>query len=193
MTKHIVVILGHPGTGGTYCRALAESYAAGARVGGHALRRIDIATMELPWLRDRYQFHDSPAPAQIRAAQADLLWADHLAIFLPLWLGGAPAMFKAFLEQTLRPGFARRHGEWGAGTPMLSGRSARIFLTLGMSAWAYRWRYGALGLRMIERHCLRECGIGPVRRSLIGHSDIARIDSRIAWLRKVEELGRAGD
>ena len=50
-------------------------------------------------------------PAAIAAAQADIQWADHVAIFYPLWLGTMPALLKAFLEQVMRPGFALGESE----------------------------------------------------------------------------------
>ena len=49
--------------------------------------------------------HGEPAP-EVRQAQALIRWCDHMVIVHPLWLGGPPALLKAFLEQVFRYGFA---------------------------------------------------------------------------------------
>lgn len=55
-----------------------------------------------------------------------------------------PALLKGFLEQALRPDFAFAHAKEGRGwSPRLGGRSARIVVTMGMPALAYRWWFGA--------------------------------------------------
>src|SRR3546814_9849412 len=59
-------------------------------------------------------------------------WADHLVILYPLWLGDVPALLKGFLEQILRPGFAIDEGSTGMSAKLLTGRSARIIVTMGM-------------------------------------------------------------
>ena len=44
----------------------------------------------------------APPPA-IAEAQRTIVWAEHLVIIYPLWLGSMPALLKGFLEQALRP------------------------------------------------------------------------------------------
>lgn len=128
MAKRILLILGHPDEGSTYCRALADSYAGGALAAGHEVRRIDLATFEFPWLRSKAAFTGAVPPSIVLALQ-DVRWSDHLVFVFPLWLGTMPALLKAFLEQLLRPGFAH---EVATGFPrgLLKGHSARVFVTM---------------------------------------------------------------
>jgi putative NADPH-quinone reductase len=117
-------------------------------------------------------------------------WADHLVILFPLWLGTMPALMKAFLEQVLRPGFATSRIVPGKlWTKRLTGKSARIVVTMGMPAPVYRWYYGAHGVKVLERNMLNFCGIKPVRWNLIGAVGGTQT-RREKWLRKMEALGR---
>ena len=119
--------------------------------------------------------------------------AEHLVIVHPLWLGAMPALLKGFLEQALRPGFALdpEPGATGWGK-RLTGRSARIVVTMGMPALVYRWFFRAHSLKSLERNILKFVGIKPVRETLIGM--VGAMDERKAgrWLDKMRALGRAG-
>jgi len=147
MARRIALIQGHPDpAAGHFGRALAESYAKGASEVGHELRSVDVATLDFPLLRTRDEWHKGAFPNAIRQAQETIEWAEHLVIFYPLWLGAMPALLKGFLEQVLRPGFAIKvepNGAWGK---LLTGKSARIVVTMGMPAFVYRWYFGAHSL-----------------------------------------------
>ena len=130
MAKRIAIIQGHPDNLlPHFGHALAAAYEEGARVGGHEIRRLEVAGLDLPPLRSKATWEAEPDSEAVREAQAIVEWAEHLVIFYPLWLGSMPAMLKAFFEQVFRPGFAvsRDQSEhWRRG---LSGRSARIVVT----------------------------------------------------------------
>lgn len=192
MGRRIVIIQGHPDpAGGHFCHALAKAYATGANAGGHEVRQIDVAALDFPWLRQKHEFEQGEPPQAIREAQQAIRWAEHLLIVYPLWLGAMPAVLKAFWEQTLRPGFAHRIGERGW-KKLLSGRSARIVLTMGMPALIYRTYFGAYGLKALERSILRFCGIRPIRHDLVGNVESHDGKSRAQWLERLERYGRSG-
>jgi putative NADPH-quinone reductase len=189
--KRIAVIIGHPDPRpGRFCRALAEAYAEGARRGGHEVRSVDVAGIDFPVLRTKDDWDRGPLPESLREAQEAIGRAEHLVLIFPLWLGTMPALLKAFLEQVLRPGFAvdARGSPWKKG---LSGKSARIVVTMGMPAFFYRWYFGAHGLKGLERNVLAFCGIGPIRETLIGTVE-GRAEAREKWLLKMRELGSEG-
>ncbi len=191
MSRRIVLILGHPDPRGEhFCHALAAAYEAGARAAGHEVRVVDAARADFPLLRSAQEWRGA-APAAIRRAQQDLLWAEHLVLVFPLWLGDLPALFKGFLEQLLRPGFAV--GEAAPGRlwkKLLKGRSARVVVTMGMPALFYRIYYRAHSVKNLQRNILDFCGISPVRTTLIGMVDTGSV--RAAWLEKLAALGRRG-
>lgn len=186
----ILIIQGHPDADAAhFCHALAETYAEGAREGGHEVRQIAVAALDFPVLSTKEDWEHGAPPAAIRAAQDDLIWAQHLLIVYPLWLGAMPARLKAFFEQAFRPGFAIATGGRGMWRKLLKGRSARIVVTMGMPALLYRWYFGAHSLKSLERNILGFCGIGPIRESVIGLVESG--DSRRRrWLARMRALGR---
>jgi putative NADPH-quinone reductase len=194
MAKHIVIIQGHPDASVRhYGHALADEYAKGAEDGGHEVRRIEVAQLEFPILRTKDDFEKGVAPEAIKQAQATISWADHLVIFYPLWLGSMPALLKAFFEQVFRPGFAFKYGESGRlPKKCLTGKSARIIVTMGMPAFVYRWIFLAHSLKNLERNILGSSGIGPIKASVIGSIDGMNEKQRAAWLDEMRGLGDIG-
>lgn len=62
----------------------------------------------------------------------------------------------------LRPGFAFDYLEGGKVRMNLRGRSARLVVTTGKPAVAYRWFYRAHSVKSFERNILKFVGIRPV-------------------------------
>jgi putative NADPH-quinone reductase len=192
MARRITLIQGHPDPGGDrFCHALANAYAEGAREAGLEVKVIDVAQLEVSFLRTQAEFETGRPSPPVAQAQEAIRWAEHLLIIYPLWLGMMPALLKAFFEQTFRPGFAFKTGDgrWGS---LLKGRSARIVVTMGMPVFIYRWYFGAHGLKSLERSILRFVGIKPIRETLIGTIGNASAAKRTAWLAKLRDLGRSG-
>lgn len=187
----IVLIQGHPDPAGEHLgHALADAYARGAAAGGHELRRVEVARLDFPLLRTQAEWKDGAAPPALRDAQEAIRWCGHLVLIYPLWLGTMPALVKGFLEQTLRPDLWAGI-EGGSWQPRLGGRSARVVVTMGMPALAYRWWFGAHSLKSLERNVLRFSGIRPVRHSLVGSVEATSDAVRQRWLDRMERLGRA--
>ena len=191
MNARIAILQGHPDDATPhFCHALADAYANGAEGAGHEVRRIHAAQLALPLLRNADEFeHGAPSPA-VAEAQRTLEWCTHLVVVFPLWLGTMPAALKSFLEQTLRPGFAFENVKCGFPRGRLKGRSARVVVTMGMPAFAYRFVFGAHGVRGLERSVLKFCGFGPVRRTLVGNVAARDNRGRARMLERVALLGR---
>jgi|SRR5688572_7867941 len=194
MKRKITLIQGHPdAAGGHFGHALADAYVSAALGAGHEVRRIEIAKLDFPLLRSAREWHEDPVPPALRAAQADIGWADHLVIIFPLWLGTMPALVKAFLEQVLRPGFAFSYREKGFPQKGLSGKSARLVVTMGMPAFWYRWFFRAHGVRGLARNILKFCGVSPVRETLIGFVEAPGAAARRRGLAALSACGRKGN
>lgn len=194
MAKRIAIIQGHPDSQVRHFgHALADEYAKGAEDGGHEVRRIEVAALDFPLLRTKEEFEKGMAPDSIRRAQETITWADHLVMLYPLWLGTMPALLKGFLEQVFRPGFSHEYGERGRmPRKLLTGKSARIVVTMGMPAFVYRWFFLAHSLRSLERNVLGFSGIGPIASSLIGMVEEDDDKGRMKWLDKMRVLGERG-
>ena len=193
--QRILLIQGHPDALSHHlCHALADAYAQGAQVGGHEVRRVAVGQLDFPILRSQQAWEAGSLPPSLAQAQADIAWAQHLVLFFPLWLGDMPALLKAFLEQVARPGFAF-HAE--GGNPYakkgLTGRSARVVVTMGMPALVYRWFYRAHSVKNLERNILGFVGIAPVNETLIGMVDKLGDAGVQKWQDKLRQLGRAAE
>lgn len=196
MNKRIVVIQGHPdGSTPHLLHALADAYADAARAAGHEVRHVRVAELDFPLLRSQQEWEHGLLPPSLAQAQQDIGWAQHLVLFFPLWLGDMPALVKAFLEQVARPGFAFRY-EKGS-TPFtakaLTGRSARVVVTMGMPALVYRWYFRAHSVKSLERNILGFVGIAPVNETLIGMVGNLAPAQAGRWKAKLARLGERGE
>src|ERR1044072_1220137 len=173
MAKCIAVVQGHPDRQPTHLgHALANAYADSAHAAGHEVRRVDVALLDFPLLRTAEEWKSDVWPPGLRQAQDAIRWADHLVLFFPLWTGTMPAIFKAFLEQLTRSGFAFRMSADGKGMePLLTGKSARLVVTMGMPAQVFQKSYHSYGVRGLQRGILGFWGIKPICSTYIGGVD----------------------
>ncbi len=194
MAKRILIIQGHPDPDKNhYGHALAEAYAKGAQEAGHEIEWVSVADLEFPILRTDKDFEEGEAPDSIKEVQEKIHTADHLVMFYPLWMGDMPALFKAFLEQTLRPGFAFSYeGANGWPKKLLKNKSARVVITMGMPGFIYRWFYCAHSLKNLKRNILAASGISPVKHTLVGMVEGMSGAKRGKWLNRLEEMGKKG-
>ncbi len=190
MTR-IVIIQGHPDTSERHLgHALADAYAEGAASAGHTVRHIAVAELEFPLLGSQKEWHEASPPAAVTQAQQAVGWADHLVILYPLWLGTMPALLKGFMEQLFRPGFAFSQEQPGTmGKCLLTGKSARIVVTMGMPALFYRWYFHAHSLKSLEHNILHFVGIRPVKATLFGRVEGVSDARRRTWLKRMNRLG----
>ena len=80
--RRVVIVNGHPDPApDRFCAALCESYAAGARAGGLAVTRLNVA--------------DSDSETSLRDARS----ANRIVIVYPLWLDRPPVSVTSFFEK----------------------------------------------------------------------------------------------
>lgn len=157
--KKIVVVLGSVGTG-SLGRVLAQDYRQAAEAAGAAVTVVDVPALDFdPALAGGL---DNPQPLEpdLSAAQKALGEADHLVFIYPNWWGTYPARLKGFIDRTFLPGFAFQYRK-GSPLPekLLTGKTARIIVTLDGPGWWYRWAMGAGGDRALRRSVLWFCGV----------------------------------
>ena len=192
MSKRILLVQAHPDASHHHFGDAREaSYATGASDAGHTVRQVVLATLDFPLLRSQQEWEEGQIPPSLKPAQDDIAWAEHIVFFFPLWLGDRPALLKGFLEQVARPGFAiiREKGGKPWGNKGLTGRSARVVVTMGMPAWVYRWYFRAHSIKSLERNVLGFVGIAPVHETLIGLTDDMKPADAAKWLGKLKHLG----
>lgn len=193
MKQNIFIIDGHPDPSAQrLVHALADAYRQGAEQAKHEVRIVRLAELAFPLLRSQSDYEKEEPVEAVRQCQHLMEWATHVVIFYPLWLGSMPAMLKALLEQMLRPGFAfstRKLGRWPI--KFMSGKSARIVVTMGMPALIYRWYFRAHSLRSLQRNILKFVGFRRVSSTIIGSVGNLTRAQREARLQNVRDLGEA--
>jgi putative NADPH-quinone reductase len=193
MKRNILILDGHPDPSpDRLIHALVSAYRQGAEQASHDVKVVRLADLTFPLLRSQSDYEQGEPVEAVRQCQHLMDWATHVVIFYPLWLGSMPAMLKALLEQMLRPGFAfstRKLGRWPV--KFLSGKTARIVVTMGMPALIYRWYFRAHSLRSLQRNILKFVGFRRVRSTIIGGAGSMTRAKREAWLRNVRDLGQA--
>lgn len=193
MPRRILLVVGHPDPSpDRLCRGLAKAYGEGAEKAGHAVRWVDLATLDFPMLRTMQAFEHGSVPDELKDAAEAIVWAEHIVFVFPLWLGTMPAMLKAFLEQVMRPGTAFAYPDKGGGftKTLLRGRSARVVVTMGMPSVLYRLWFLGHGLAGMRRSILHFVGISPVRETLFGMVAAASDATRAKWIRQMRRLGQ---
>jgi putative NADPH-quinone reductase len=193
MARSILILDGHPDPADErFVHALAAAYREGAEQGEHRVETLRLADLTFPLLRSQADYERDETVESVRRCQHLLTWAEHVVILYPLWLGSMPAMLKALLEQTLRPGFAfstQKLGRWPV--KFMDGKSARIIVTMGMPAALYSLFYRAHSVRSLRRNILKFMGFRRVRSTLIGSVASMTHDQRVERLAGVRALGRA--
>ena len=188
MGKRVAVIVGHPAAD-SWCGALADSYAAAARAGGHEVRMVHLAQLDFdPGLHEGYRQIQALEP-DLLAAQATVAWAEHLVIAYPIWWGSVPALLKGFLDRILLPGFAFKYRP-GKAFPeqLLRGRSAQLLVSMDTPPWYFRWVYRMPGIVQLKKTTLEFCGIAPVKVAAFGPLIASSSAQRASWLVKAARL-----
>ncbi|GFE65506.1 NAD(P)H-dependent oxidoreductase [Litoreibacter roseus] len=192
MTR-ILIIQGHPDHARTHlCHAIGDAYREAAEKSGHTVAVINIADHDIPYLRSKAEWDGDEMPDVAHEGQGALRAADHIVMIYPLWMGDVPALLKAWIEQVFRSGFAfeTNSRRWRGA---LTGKSARVIVTMGMPGLAYRWFFLAHSLRSLDRNILKFCGIWPVRWSIFGNADDPSGRAQARFLKTARQLGnRAG-
>lgn len=192
MSRSILVVNGHPDPAPErFGHAVADAYEKAAREAGHAVGRVNIGELEFGFLENARAF-GTPPPESIAPVQAMMERADHLVLVHPLWLGTLPARTKAFIEHLARNDFLIKtdaKGLWPA--KRMTGKSARIIMTMGMPSFAYTFFYRAHSLKALEAGVFQMAGFKPVKHTLLGGVEISA-PGREKMLQKVSKLGAEG-
>jgi len=183
----IVITVGHP-RAGSYCEALAESYQRGAVAAGHEVKLFRVGAMTFDLILHEELVRLQPLEPDLQVAHDAILAADHLVVVFPLWIGMVPTILKGFLERVLQPDVLK-HPQGGF-VKFLRGKSARIFVTMGMPAWLYWTWYGAYAVKTLKRCVMGPLGVRPIHATVFGGMGTAEEERRAKWLKRVEGMGR---
>lgn len=186
----VLVICGHPRKD-SYCGALAEAYALGARRAGVDLEMLYVTDLRF----DPHVHFVSPnqqvTEPDILAARAAIQAATHLVFVYPNWWGTMPALLKGFLDRVLAPGFAFHEDEQQPGRYVshLDGRSAELLVSMDTPPWVFRRLFHAPGDNAMRHATLGFCGIRTLRARHFGPVKPAAPAQRDLWLQEAYKAG----
>lgn len=189
MSKRILIILGHPAKE-SFCAALANSYADGAKAAGNEVKWISLGDLSFdPILHNGYAKIQELEPDLV-AAQAAIIWAQHMVFVYPIWWGAMPALLKGLIDRIFLPGFAFKYREGSAfWDRLLSGRSAHLLVTMDSPPWYFRWVSRMPGHHQMKRTILEFSGIKPVTVSNFGPVKGSSQQKREQWLAQAKSYG----
>lgn len=179
MTR-ILLIQGHPHPASDRrTHRLERAYVEGATQGGHQIRTLSMASLDLSSMRDKSDLDRDELLPLLQAARDDIAWAEHIVLFSPFWLGSTPNSLKAMLAQLAHTGTP-------ADPAPASARTARVVLTTGMPALFSQLVFRAFSPKAIRRHVLNFVGMGRVHETLVGGGSLV-LDR---WVRRLRDMGR---
>lgn len=193
MHKKIFILLGHSDKSGM-CGRLTDAYEAGAREGGHEVRRMNLGEMQFdPILHKGYRAMQELEP-DLKTFQENVQWADHLVIVYPIWWVGMPALLKGLFDRAWLPGSAFRYIKMKSGKRthfwhrLYRGKSARTILTSGTPPWLVRFLPGNVNAQL-KWGILWFAGF-KVRSLWLGPSENVPEPVCNSWCEKVKGFGR---
>jgi NAD(P)H dehydrogenase (quinone) len=190
MSRKIVVFLGHP-KNESLCGGMADSYVAAAQAAGHEVRLHRVSDLDFSADSQPKGKHEELEP-DLKAAQDDILWAEHLVFVYPTWWYNWPARLKGFVDQVLQSGVTFQYQEKSPlPLKLLKGRTGRIICTAD-GPNPYYFLFGGNPAVKSMRMTLDFCGIKPIRVSLFGAVISSTPEKRAGWLEQIADLGRQG-
>lgn len=190
---NVLLILGHPRTD-SFCAALADSYREGAREAGVDVRELAVADLEFDPDVHTECPSDQRLEDDLRRAEREIEWADHLVFVYPNWWGTMPARLKGFFDRLFRPGFAFSFYEEGEGAgkeELLDDKTAELLVTMDVPPRIYRWILRQPGNHALKRATLGYAGVRTTRVTNLGPIEDSTLERREGWLEQVRELGRS--
>ena len=188
--KKILMINGHPKKG-SFGSALFENYKKGAIEAGAEVREIHVADMPLEKYLKYDHYSGDAVGDEIKNAQNDITWAEHLVFFHPVWWGGMPALLKCFIDMVFASGFAFRYK---ANSPMpeklLKGKTGRIITTMDTPTFVYKYFFRAPSINQLKSRILAFCGIAPVKVTFFSPIQSSTEESRKKFLNTAYLLGK---
>ncbi|MEC9398755.1 MAG: NAD(P)H-dependent oxidoreductase [Myxococcota bacterium] len=167
MTSDILVITGHPNPN-SLSDHLASEYAARARELGASVEILRLSELEFDPILHHGYAKIQPLEPDLVDAQRKIMAARHVVFVYPMWWVGAPALLRGFIERTFLPGWAFKYDE-GSAIPrkLLSGRSARVIMTMDAPGYWYRFIYRRAATHSFVQGILKFSGFARVKTTHI--------------------------
>lgn len=193
MPKRILAMTLHPAPV-SFNAAVVETYSEAAAGQGHEIRQHALHDLEFDADFGQAGYSNAkPLEPDLECFMTDLVWAEHLVLSAPMWWGGLPAKAKGLFDRAFLPGRAfdpRQPQFLGLPKPLLTGKTARVFITSDTPEIAFKWVYGSALRKQLSRQILGFVGIKPVRFSHFSPVEHSNRERRHVWLTQAQALGQ---
>ncbi|WP_440603021.1 NAD(P)H-dependent oxidoreductase [Bacillus sp. GB_SG_008] len=187
--KHLIVYA-HPNPQ-SFNHAILETFQGQLQEKGHEVRVRDLYAINFnPVLAadDFISFSQGNTPADIKAEQEHITWADVITFIYPVWWAGLPAILKGYVERVFSQGFAFTYGPNGV-DKFLTGKKGVLLSTMGNS----KENYDASGMfeamkKTTDAGIFDFTGIETVEHAF--YTSVPSVDNevRTQYLEEVKEL-----
>ncbi|MGG0237160.1 NAD(P)H-dependent oxidoreductase [Bacillus rhizoplanae] len=187
--KHLI-IYAHPNPQ-SFNHAILETFQGQLQEKGHEVRVRDLYAINFnPVLAadDFISFSQGNTPADIKAEQEHITWADVITFIYPVWWAGLPAILKGYVERVFSQGFAFTYSPNGV-EKFLTGKKGVLLSTMGNS----KENYDASGMfeamkKTTDAGIFDFTGIETVEHAF--YTSVPSVDNevRTQYLEEVKEL-----
>jgi len=190
MSKKILVFCAHPDKE-SFALSLAQHYYKGAKQTGVDIKLYNLSELDFDLNLTRDKKYGQPLEPILQQIQQEILVSHHLVFVYPNWWATYPAILKGFIDRVFLKGFAYEFKDnKPIRKPLLTGKTARVMVTMDSPLWYYRWIIGAPGHKALKKATLEYCGIKPVRFTNFSPMKNTSIERRKTYLKKAYHLGQ---
>jgi NAD(P)H dehydrogenase (quinone) len=190
----IFILNGHPAEK-SLSKLIAQTYAEAAQTSGFEVRMSHISDMDFDpdFGFAGYKQHKELEPDLV-AFRENIEWAEHIVMTTPMWWGGLPAKLKGIFDRTFLPGWAfdTRTTKLGIPLPMLTGRTARIFVTSDTPGFFFWLMHRSALFKQLKGQIFHFCGIKPARITHFAPAGTATPKRVEKWINDVKTLAKDG-
>lgn len=165
----------------------------GSQATGHEVRLIHLSKLKFDPILHKGYLEIQELEEDLKLAQKDILWAQHLVFVYPIWWGSVPALLKGFLDRVLLPGFAfkyKKDSPWW--DRLFKGRTGRLIITTDAPWWWNKFAYGDPAVRMMKKAVLEFCGVKSVKVTQFDEIKNRSREVVERYLSKAYKLGQRG-
>lgn len=192
----VLMVYGHTRKG-SFAHDIGRAYVQSARLKGHEVEELYLTDLDLePLLKyplDPFTNESPTYPPVVLDIQSKILSADRYVFAFPTWWGLPPALVKVFIEVAFAPKVAFKYlpvkygmTQW---EKLLTGKSARLLVTMDSPTWFYRYLRGNAIGRSFKINIFKFCGLKILGINYFGSVRVSNAEQREKWINKALKMG----
>lgn len=167
---NILIVTAHPSSFGD-THTIAKTYADAKKEKNNVVKIVDLYSSE--YKVDVLTFANIrefvPSKVQLKFHE-QITWANEIVVVHPIWWGMPPSIMKSWVELTFWPRVAYRYLPGGKVEKLLTGKTAKIFVTCGGPSWYYHFIF--MPLLSFWKICVFEfSGVDVIDLKICGNLD----------------------